>query len=311
MLTILYEDEAILVVVKPAGMESQSTRRLEPDMVSEIKKYRMYGTAVQAAGKLSGKPPAKLSGKLSTKVSTKTAPESVDHYVGVIHRLDKPVDGVMVYAKTKEAAASLSRQLQNGQMRKRYLAVICGKPAENQGAYVDYLWKTGSAGDIFLVDNSVKAAKRSELSYLVRNVLPADRETMQPKPEGVITIKNPMLSLVEIELQTGRYHQIRVQFAGRGMPLWGDARYNPLWGGTLPAEAGGPGTKKREQQTIGQEQTMRQQAMWQQQPITQHGLALSAVYLSLIHPRTGKRIECSMEPQKPIFEPFLQKRGKG
>lgn len=259
MLTILYEDADILVVVKPAGMESQSTRRLEPDMVSEIKKYR---SRVPAGG-------------ISTKTSTKASTGAVDNYVGVIHRLDKPVDGVMVYAKTKEAAAALSRQVQNGQMRKRYLAVICGKPHDNQRTYVDYLWKTGSAGGVRLVDKGAKEAKRSELSYRVRKTLPTDEKAM------------PMLSLVEIELLTGRYHQIRVQFAGRGMPLWGDARYNPLWGGTLPTEAGAAGMKAEKLKTPNQQ-----------------GLALSAVCLSLVHPRTGKRIECSMQPQKPIFELF-------
>ena len=91
MLDILYEDKDILVVVKPAGVESQTSRRLEPDMVSEIKNY-LHRKAQEAK-------------KLSTGLSPKASTAPVDPYVGVIHRLDKPVRGVMVYAKNQKAAA--------------------------------------------------------------------------------------------------------------------------------------------------------------------------------------------------------------
>ena len=93
MLKILFEDQSIIVVEKPPGLESQETKKLEPDMVSEIKKHIH---------------------KLSTQMPGKVQPP----YVGVIHRLDKPVGGIMVYAKTKEAAAALSRQVQSGMVKK-------------------------------------------------------------------------------------------------------------------------------------------------------------------------------------------------
>ena len=96
MLNILYEDEAVLVVWKPVGMESQSGRGFDADMVSEIKRYLSTKKAVD-------------NHNLSTK--------PVEPYVGVIHRLDKPVSGVMVYAKTKNAAASLSKQGAEGKMQ--------------------------------------------------------------------------------------------------------------------------------------------------------------------------------------------------
>ena len=106
MLDVLYEDKDVLVVVKPAGIESQTSRRLEPDMVSEIKNY-LHRKAQEAK-------------KLSTGLSPKASTVTVEPYVGVIHRLDKPVRGVMVYAKNQKAAAHLSRQVQDGKLEKIY-----------------------------------------------------------------------------------------------------------------------------------------------------------------------------------------------
>ena len=111
MLKIIYEDHDILVAEKPAGLESQASRGFEPDMVSEIKNHLKR---------------AELS-RLSTKPSTKSSTRPVEPYVGVIHRLDKPVGGIMVYAKNQKAAASLSKQVQDGRMKKIYNAVVCGK----------------------------------------------------------------------------------------------------------------------------------------------------------------------------------------
>ena len=110
MLKVLYEDQELLVAVKPAGMESQAARRFEPDMVSAIRNHL---------------------------VMNKSCTPGQAPYVGVIHRLDKPVSGVMVYAKTKNAAAALSSQLQKHQMKKVYEAVVCGKPVNSVENLVD------------------------------------------------------------------------------------------------------------------------------------------------------------------------------
>lgn len=185
MLNILFEDQSIIVAEKPAGLESQATRKLEPDMVSEIKKHIH---------------------KLSTARSGKTE----EPYVGVIHRLDKPVGGIMVYAKTKEAAASLSKQVQDRSMKKTYLSIICGKPVDNVGNYVDYLLKDGKNNHTKIVEKGITGAKRSELEYKVLKT-------------AVISGKE--FSLVEIRLLTGRHHQIRVQMAGHGTPVAGDRKY--------------------------------------------------------------------------------------
>ena len=119
MVKIIYEDSEILVAEKPAGLESQAIRKFEPDMVSEIRNY-----LVRSQKKREREQRRELSTKPSTSLSTPAAAP----YVGVIHRLDKPVSGVMVYAKTRSAAAFLSRELQAHRVIKIY--------------HAQWLWKT-------------------------------------------------------------------------------------------------------------------------------------------------------------------------
>ena len=226
MLSVLYEDSDILVAVKPAGVESQSARGFAKDMVSEIRKYLVIH-------------------KLCTP--------GKEPYVGVIHRLDKPVSGVMVYAKTKEAAAFLSKEVQAHRVTKIYHAVICGKPVDNVGNFVDKLSMNRENNYSRIVDNSDPEGKTAELSYRVIG---------ENKEKG--------LTLVEIHLKTGRHHQIRVQFAGHGLPLWGDAKYNPA-----VSMEGGKGP-----------------------------LALAAVSLSFTHPVTKEPVTFSMKPQGGAFRLF-------
>lgn len=237
MLNVLYEDDDLIVVVKPAGVESQSARRFAPDMISGIKKHLVID-------------------KLCT--------ESREPYVAVIHRLDKPVSGVMVYAKTKNAAAALSAQIQDHRMKKTYQAVACGKPANNVDNYVDYLLKSEKENESRVVEKGITGAKRAELSY------------------RVIESSNS-LSLIEIDLKTGRHHQIRVQFSAHGTPVYGDRKYgvqNPVVG-------------------AGQEAHGR--------PVPQEPLALCAASLSFFHPKTGKAMEFSIRPSGGAFEKFCHK----
>lgn len=172
---ILYEDGQLLVCRKPAGVPVQSGKVGQKDMVSILRNYR--------------------NGKEG------------DTYIGLVHRLDQPVQGVMVFAKTKMAAAELSRQITDGRMKKQYLAVTCGKPMKKQGVLVDYLLKDGRTNTSSIVPEGTKGAKRAELRYR-------------------IIAETPGYALAEIDLLTGRHHQIRVQMAGAGMPLAGDRKYN-------------------------------------------------------------------------------------
>lgn len=266
MVKIIYEDSEILVAEKPAGLESQAIRKFEPDMVSEIRNY-----LVRSQKKREREQRRELSTKPSTSLSTPAAAP----YVGVIHRLDKPVSGVMVYAKTRSAAAFLSSELQAHRVTKIYHAVVCGKPVDNVGNFVDNLYMNREENYSVIVDKSKKEGKRAELSY---RVLSRAEE------------KN--LTLLEIQLKTGRHHQIRVQLAGHGLPIWGDARYNPQFGGTLPVE-------EREEKGSESFRT----------PASRGPLALAAVSLSFTHPSSGKKMTFSIKPASGAFRNFVKERG--
>lgn len=182
-LTILYEDKDIIVCEKPSGVPSQSDKGQTADMVSLLKTY------------------------LREKEPGKGVP-----YVAAVHRLDRPVGGVMVYAKTKEAAAELSRQIQKGQMQKEYLAVTCGDFSSeigNEPKYLcDYLKKDAKTNLSAVTTEKDPQGKKAELAYQVL-------ETGQPA-----------LSLLNIKLFTGRHHQIRVQLSTHLAGIWGDTKYN-------------------------------------------------------------------------------------
>jgi len=140
--------------------------------------------------------------------SEKDVPAALSQALGgevfTLHRLDKNVGGVMVYARTKSAAAALSRVIQNGEMVKEYVALVHGTPPES-GDWTDLLWKDSSKNKVFVVKRERKGVKQARLEY--RRL--TDGES----------------SLVRIRLHTGRSHQIRVQFSSRGYPLVGDHKY--------------------------------------------------------------------------------------
>ena len=171
---IIYEDTEVLVCKKAAGIAVQTAKFGQQDMVSLLKNYR--------------------------------AMKKEEPYIGLVHRLDQPVEGVMVFAKTKQAAANLSGQIREKQANKYYYAVVCGKPKEKQARLVDYLKKDGKNNTSFVVPKETKGAKRAELWYKV----------LQQKENK---------SLLCIDLKTGRHHQIRVQLSHMGCPIYGDSKY--------------------------------------------------------------------------------------
>lgn len=175
-LEILYEDNHIIVVVKPNNILSQSDITGDIDMLSIIKKY------------------------LKEKYNK---PGNV--YLGLVHRLDRPVSGVMVFAKTSKAASRLSKQIQDHTFKKTYLAVVNNIDINDSGEYVDYIVKQS--------DNSSKVVETSEGKYCKLMYKTLKRN------------KNKNLALVKINLMTGRHHQIRVQFAYHNHVLYGDQRY--------------------------------------------------------------------------------------
>ena len=129
-------------------------------------------------------------------------------YIGLVHRLDRPTGGVMVFAKSSKAAARLSEQMKNGDFEKRYLAVLCGKPREEKAVLTNYLKKNAINNMVYISAPTVEGVKRAELEYKV-----ADYDEKED------------LSFVEVKLRTGRSHQIRVQMNGISCPVYGDMRY--------------------------------------------------------------------------------------
>lgn len=182
---ILYEDKDIIVCIKPYGMPAQSDKSRDTDLLSYLKNHIF-----------------------------ETEEMDEEPYLAMVHRLDRPVGGIMVFAKNQKAAADLTDQIQDGTMVKFYQAVVTGELPEECGVMTDYLIKDGKTNTSKIVKKGTKGAKRAELEYEVLDVFETD--------EGVF-------SYVLIELKTGRHHQIRVQMAGKGAGIYGDTKYNPLF----------------------------------------------------------------------------------
>ncbi len=177
MLKVLYEDNHIIVVIKPYNIPSQSDKTNDIDMLSLVKEY--IKEKYQKPGNV---------------------------YVGLVHRLDRPVGGIMVFAKTSKAASRLSESIRNKSFSKTYLAVVNGKFEKQNGVLENYLWKDEALNMSKVVSKDKKGAKLARLTY------------------EVLAEKND-LSLVKINLETGRHHQIRVQFSNAGHSLYGDQKY--------------------------------------------------------------------------------------
>lgn len=207
-LNILYEDNHIIVVEKPFNVLSQSDDTKDLDMLTLIKTY------------------------LKEKYNK---PGNV--YLGLVHRLDRPTGGVMVFAKTSKAASRLSDEIRKQNMTKKYLAVVHGKLDKQEGILEDYILKLEDNSSIITTKEKGKSAK---LSYKVLDY-------------------KDNLSLVDITLDTGRHHQIRVQFKNINHPLYGDQRY---------------GKRDKKQ------------------------LALYSYYLSFNHPTTKEKLEFINYPKK-------------
>ena len=174
---IIFEDDAVIVCRKEAGVAVQTARAGQADMVSLLKNYR--------------------------------AKKKEEPYIGLIHRLDQPVEGVMVFAKTKQAAAKLSVQVSSRSMEKEYLAVTEGIPQPSEGELCDWLLRNGRTNTSQVVEPGTPQAKDAKLRYQVEQT---DEEQQK--------------ALVHIWLHTGRHHQIRVQLSGAGMPIAGDKKYD-------------------------------------------------------------------------------------
>lgn len=217
---IIYEDEAMLVAQKPQGMPTQADKTGDLDLLSALEQH-------------------------------------CGHSLGLIHRLDRPVGGLLVFAKTKKAEAAFAKQMQDGILEKHYRTVLCGKMQEEKGTLVDYLKKNMRTNLSEVVSPKDKMGKKAVLHY----------EVLETK-----TLENQRFSLVEIQLETGRHHQIRVQTAHAGAPIWGDKKYNSQF------------------QKVGRTE-----------------IALWAYSLKGLHPITGKPWVFEAIPMEGIFHIFYGK----
>lgn len=215
-LQILHEEEHIIVCYKPAGVPTQTSKMAEQDMFSLLKNHLKGG------------------------------------YIAVIHRLDQPVEGLLVFAKTPFAAKELNKGLQGEGFGKHYKAVLWGIPEEKVAVLEDYLVKDGRTNTSRVCAPSEKDAKKAVLSY---EVIATGKDSDKD------------ISLVKIKLDTGRHHQIRVQMANMGCPIWGDAKYNT---------------------SMVQDRRFRQ-------------IALCAYRLEFVHPKTKKKMEFEIEPKGEGF----------
>jgi len=210
---IIYEDEDLLIINKPVNVLSQADHTGDPDVLSLCKHY--------------------LSHKRNNRHS---------FYLGLLHRLDRPVGGLMMLAKNSKAAQKMSQQINDRTVIKTYWAIVLGKPPAN-GMLTHFLLKDRKTNTVKTVGPGNKNAKKAVLSYR--------------------TIQNSEnLSLLSIDLQTGRSHQIRVQFSAEGYPLYGDQKY------------GGKQVNQHQQ------------------------IALRATYLRFEHPRNHKEMEFKQLPEK-------------
>ena len=176
---IVYADERIVVAVKPAGVIATDTRGGMPERLRQA-----LGTAC----------------------------------VRTVHRLDAPVSGLMVCARSAYAAGELSRQIREGQFEKEYLAVVRGVPSPGEGELTDLLGRDREKRLTYVADGPGKGVQEARLGY------------------RVLAVRDG-LSLVRVRLYTGRTHQIRVQFASRRHPLWGDGKYGSRIKGNIALQS--------------------------------------------------------------------------
>lgn len=178
---VIFEDNHLLVIEKPPNILSQGDNTGEPDLLSMLKKdlKQRYNKPGEA-------------------------------FLGLVHRLDRPVGGVMVFAKTSKSASRLSEQIRNGSFKKTYYAVIHGVLDKSSDTLEHYLEKDEKSNTVSVVPPQSGRGKKALLDY----------EVLESRKS---------LSLVKINLHTGRSHQIRVQFCAIGYPLYGDGKYGAVY----------------------------------------------------------------------------------
>lgn len=218
LMEIIYEDALILVVYKEAGLPTETMRLSQIDLVNQVKNY------------------------ISRETGNKNP------FIGLINRLDQPVEGLVLFGKTKEATGILNRSLQDGSIEKRYLALIYGKRKYKEEKLEHYLVYNKKLNQSFVGKKGDSDVKKASLEYQVLKEMDS-------------------CELLNIRLETGRHHQIRVQLSSTGTPLVGDLKY---------------GSEESKKYT-------------QKENINK--IALCAYKIVLPHPKTKKQLEVCVTPK--------------
>lgn len=240
-LDIVYEDEYMIAVIKPYGVPSQADHSNEEDMLSRVKNYLF-----------------------------ETSDSDEEPYLAVINRLDRPVSGIILFAKDEKTAAALSDMIQDRQIDKYYQAVVMGEPDEPEGDFSDYLIADKKTNMSKIVSKDTKGAKKAELSYEVL--------------DGLDTDIGPLTYLL-IQLHTGRHHQIRCQLAYHGMPIYGDQKY----GKKIRSSSNNKGAKNSKGKDKKKSGAIRE-------------IGLYSTRIEFTHPVTGEEIVLHREPEGQAFD---------
>lgn len=190
-LNIIFEDEYIIVCDKPAGVPTQAGKITDKDMVSVVNNH-----------------------------IKKADPKAMAY---LIHRLDKPVRGLLVFAKTKQAASELSSQITNGIFDKRYYALIEAMPNEKEGKLTDYIYKKDNRA--YVCEDKDKNKYDAKLAKLEYKIIDISDQMKYFNFFNSYDMTATNIYLADIHLLTGRFHQIRCQFGNIGCPIMGDALY--------------------------------------------------------------------------------------
>lgn len=262
---IIHEDKDILVVYKPAGLAAQTAKIGQQDVVSELKNYLWQKRMITGAAL--GRP----------------AP-----YLGIIHRLDQPVEGLLVFAKNARTAAALTEQLRSqgeaGLLHKNYYGVLCGKPAKEEGELVDYLYKS-KENKAVIVERTLGEENPSEFNdgtcAVSREAGKSDEGSQAKKAVLRYRVLQTVsragtLTLADIHICTGRFHQIRAQMAHAGTPLLGDGKYGTERSGEIA------------------------------RTLYIQGVALCAYGMEFLHPSTGEKMSFRIKPRGKAFSFFSE-----
>ena len=227
---IIYQDNHILICRKPAGLPTQTARIGQVDMVSELKNYLAQN-------------------------------KGSEPYLGLIHRLDQPVEGLLVFGKNPKATKILSQQLREGALHKSYYAVTINQPYAEVGMLEDFIIKDAGKNMAKIVTADTPGAKKAVLHYRM-----------------ISAVEGKVLYVVQID--TGRFHQIRAQMAHAGMSLLGDQKY-----------------ADEETRKYSMKNGIR-------------NVALCACEIVLKHPETGKKMSFAIQPEGEAFQDFYEEDTK-